>query len=183
VAAATLGPVAWFQRKAGKEDPQPEPDSSSGKAWSPFTTVQGVDDTDELPLRPVAKRLGPEEESLIARALEELAAGGVDVNDLDSLGSAYDQAFRAWRDGQSGEDYDRIVQRFAVGIGEHLNRRTDLDWQVVTDAFGTDLAVFGGGRGDFVVVPSNLVAARWMTGETGWIPGVVGHLVVRRTRR
>jgi hypothetical protein len=52
----------------------------------------------------------------------------------------------------------------------------------VTDAFGTDLAV-AGGKDDFVVVPGNLVAARWMNAETGWVPGVVGHLVRVRADR
>jgi hypothetical protein len=33
------------------------------------------------------------------------------------------------------------------------------------------------------VVPANLVAARWMNGETGWLPGVVGHLVRVRADR
>jgi hypothetical protein len=32
-------------------------------------------------------------------------------------------------------------------------------------------------------VPHNLVAGRWMRGETGWVPGVVGHMVRRRNRR
>ena len=29
----------------------------------------------------------------------------------------------------------------------------------------------------YTFVPGNLVASRWMRGETGWIPGVVSHLV------
>lgn len=67
-------------------------------------------------------------------------------------------------------------------MGEHLSRHTDLDWRIVTDVFGTDLGLLEGPRGAFMVVPSNLVAGRWMRGETGWIPGVVGHLVSCRER-
>ncbi len=74
------------------------------------------------------------------------------------------------------------MTRYALGIGEHLHRHTDLDWQLVTDVFGTDLAVAGGFSGSFSVVPGNLVASRWMRGETGWLPGVVGHLVALRDR-
>jgi hypothetical protein len=33
------------------------------------------------------------------------------------------------------------------------------------------------------VVPGNLVAARWINGETGWLPGVVRHLVRVRADR
>ena len=29
----------------------------------------------------------------------------------------------------------------------------------------------------------NLVAGRWMRGETGWVPPVIGHIERRRTRR
>jgi hypothetical protein len=76
-----------------------------------------------------------------------------------------------------------VVERFAMGIGEHLHRHTDLRWQLVTDAFGTDLAVADGFKGGFVVVPMNLVAVRWLRREQGWVPGVVGHLVQLRTRR
>jgi hypothetical protein len=52
---------------------------------------------------------------------------------------------------------------------------------VVTDVFGTDLGLVAA-RADTVVVPHNLVGARWMRGETGWIPGVVEHLVRIRPR-
>ena len=82
----------------------------------------------------------------------------------------------------TGRTSGEIVERFAIGIGEHLHRATDLSWSRVTDAFGTDLAV-AGGKDDFVVVPGNLVAARWMNAETGWVPGVVGHLVRVRADR
>ena len=73
-----------------------------------------------------------------------------------------------------------IVEAYAIGIGEYLSRTTDLRWRVVTDVFGTDLAVADQREGDFVVVPHNLVAARWMRGETGWLAGVVGHIVAVR---
>ena len=50
------------------------------------------------------------------------------------------------------------------------------EWAVVTDVFGTDLGLVAA-RADTVIVPHNLVGARWMRRETGWIPGVVSHLV------
>jgi len=89
-----------------------------------------------------------------------------------------------WRDASTSrqEGHEAIVERYAIGIGEHLSRHTDLSWALVTDAFGTDLAL-AGGRDEFVVVPSNLVAARWLNQERGWIPGVVAHLVRVRASR
>ena len=134
---------------------------------------------DDLPLKPEARRLGQEEQDRVAACLAALEADGVDVDDLGSISSGYDRALDHWVS-SGGTDHDAIVERYAVGIGEHLARRTDLSWQVVTDVFGTDLGL---ASGDFVVVPGNLVAVRWMRREAGWIPGVVGHLVRLRARR
>ena len=138
----------------------------------------------EPPLRPVIERLGVEEQQRLAAGRAALERAGIDVGDLPALGAAYDAALAAWQAARKGEREDErdLVERFAIGIGEHLHRQTDLSWSRVTDAFGTDLAV-AGGKDEFVVVPGNLVAARWMNAEAGWVPGVVGHLVRVRAER
>ena len=61
---------------------------------------------------------------------------------LASIGAGLDAAFAAWESAPEREPHDRIVERFALGIGEHLHRHTDLRWQLVTDAFGSDLRPF-----------------------------------------
>jgi hypothetical protein len=167
--------MAWFRR--GR-------DSSEVSAPDRGAPADGLALGDEAPLTPVVEGVPPEEQQRIAGAVEALAASGVDIDSLDSLGAALDAAFVAWDATPEAqrEPHDRIIERFALGIGEHLSRHTNLDWQVVTDAFGTDLAVADGRRGDFVVVPMNLVAVRWLRREVGWVPGVVGHLVRLRTR-
>ncbi|MEW1955013.1 DUF3806 domain-containing protein [Terrabacter sp. NPDC080008] len=127
--------------------------------------------------RPVAQPLGAEERDRIERALAQAAADGVDVDDLGSIGTHYDDAYRRWvADGGTGQGPDTIVDTYAVAIGEHLARHSAREWAVVTDVFGTDLGLVAA-RADTVVVPHNLVGARWMRGETGWVPGVVSHLV------
>jgi hypothetical protein len=138
----------------------------------------------ELPFRPAIERLGVEEQQRLAAGRAAVEQAGIDVTDLDAVGAAYDEALTTWQAARKGEQEDEreIVERFAIAIGEHLHRSTDLSWSRVTDAFGTDLAV-AGGKDDFVVVPGNLVAARWMNAETGWVPGVVGHLVRVRADR
>ena len=138
----------------------------------------------ELPFRPAIERLGPEEQQRLATGRAAVEKAGLDVTDLGALGAAFDEALATWQSASKGErgDERQIVERFAIAIGEHLHRKTDLSWPRVTDAFGTDLAV-AGGKDDFVVVPGNLVAARWMNAETGWVPGVVGHLVRVRADR
>lgn len=166
--------MAWFTRK----------DSGLPERASAQTGDVTASEAPEPPLRPVIRRLGVEEQQRIARGRSALEAAGVDVDDLGALGAAFDAALTHWREATPGrrEGHEAIVERYAIGIGEHLSRHTDLSWALVTDTFGTDLAV-AGGRDEFVVVPSNLVAARWLNQEQGWIPGVVAHLVAVRASR
>jgi hypothetical protein len=173
--------VAWFGRRRD-DDVAPEVDEPG----SLDLAQAGADLANDVgTLQPVVQPIGEAERSRITSALEALAADGVDVDDLDSISAGLDAAYRAWESGpeDARPDHAAIVERYALGIGEHLDRHTDLDWQVVTDVFGTDLSLTEGFKGSFVVVPHNLVAGRWMRGETGWVPGVVGHIVRRRTRR
>ena len=169
--------MAWFGRRKD-EEPEPVEDLELASAGDQLVA-------DGESLRPLVKGLGPDETARIRAALEALDAEGVDVDDLASLSKGLDAAYTAWAQGREEDrpDHAAVVERYAIGIGEHLDRHTDLDWQVVTDVFGTDLALTEGFKGTFVVVPHNLVAGRWMRGETGWIPAVVGHIVRRRTRR
>lgn len=165
--------MAWFPRKDKTAD---EP-SRSVPAPPPVAT-------DDAPLRPIIRRPGVEEQQRIATGRRELEAEGVDIDDLAALGAGYDAAMSRWLgvSKRQREGHELIVERYAVGIGEHLARHTDLSWALVTDAFGTDLGL-AGGKDEFVVVPSNLVASRWLNEESGWVPGVVGHLVRLRASR
>jgi hypothetical protein len=176
--------VAWFSRKDRTAD-APAGSRGVGRDAGGHDGGGEIGELEtEPPLRPVIERLGVEEQQRVAAGRAALERAGIDVDDLAALGAAYDAALTAWLSARKGgrEDERDIVERFAIGVGEHLHRNTDLSWSRVTDAFGTDLAV-AGGRDDFVVVPGNLVAARWMTGASGWVPGVVAHLVRVRADR
>jgi hypothetical protein len=171
--------MGLFSRK-GKDDTGEPADSAP-------TVDDETDDADDALAadftgRPVAVPLGDEERARITSALEHATSDGVDVDDLASIGAHYDEAYRRWADeGGSGEGPDIVVETYAVAIGEHLVRHSAREWAIVTDVFGTDLGLVAA-RADTVVVPHNLVGARWMRGETGWVPGVVSHLVSIRPR-
>jgi hypothetical protein len=171
--------MAWFGRDKG--EPKAAADDDAQALPEAGDTLVG----DGASLQPVVEPIGEDERARIEAALAALAAEGVEVDDLASIGAGLDAAYATWagapEDGRP--DHAAIVERYALGIGEHLDRNTDLDWQVVTDVFGRDLSLTEGFKGSFVVVPHNLVAARWMRGETQWVPNVVGHIVRRRTRR
>ena len=170
--------MAWFGRRRDDE-------AAPAPAEPERTLPEAGDSLDAgASLRTLVDPLGETERGRITAGLEALAAEGVDIDDLSSLGAGLDRAYAQWASGDedSRPDHSRIVERYAIGIGAHLERHTDLDWQVVTDVFGTDLSLTEGFKGSFVVVPHNLVAGRWMRGETGWLEPVVSHIVRRRNR-
>lgn len=171
--------MAWFKRDRDRSEDEAPPAAAQSAGSGPLVSDP------EAPVRPVEAALGEAERTRIATALSELSEAGVDVDDLHSLGKGLDEAFAAWEALPESQrtGHEQVVERFALGIGEHLHRHTDLRWAVVTDAFGTDLAVSGSGRKEFVVVPTNLVAVRWLGRERGWVPGVVGHIVQLRADR
>ncbi len=144
------------------------------------------DDVDDgavasLPDRPQSRPLDAADRERIEAALARASAEGVDVDDLDSIGAHYDDAYRRAAADPGALSPDTVVETYAVAIGEHLARHSAREWAVVTDVFGTDLGLVAA-RADTVIVPHNLVGARWMRRETGWIPGVVSHLVRIRPR-
>lgn len=169
--------MGLFSRK-GKIDVDPFSDpASDGEVGEPGDDSPAFEFTG----RPVTAPLGESERSRLDAALAHAAQAGVDVDDLASIGAHYDDAYRRWAASEGADGSDVIVDTFATAIGEHLARHSAREWAVVTDVFGTDVGLVAA-RADTVVVPHNLVGARWMRGETGWIPGVVSHLVRIRPR-
>ncbi|HET7399754.1 MAG TPA: DUF3806 domain-containing protein [Intrasporangium sp.] len=163
--------MGWFSRRSRTDS-----GVSAAGSGAPATddAAERLDPTFDG--KPVAEPLTEAERARISQRLETLAARGVDVDDLSSIGAAYDAARSHELRAPSGEGADLLVDLFAVAVGEHLVRHSARQWAIVTDAFGTDLGLVAA-RSDTVVVPHNLVSARWMRRELGWIPGVVGHLV------
>ena len=119
--------------------------------------------------RPVSRSLEPAERSRIEAASGRLAELGVDVDDLGSISASYDTAFSGWQDDPGSIDSGEIVDLYGLAIGEHLARNSARQWAVVTDVFGTDLGLVAA-QADTVIVPHNIVSARWMRRERGWIP-------------
>lgn len=166
--------MGWFSKKS-REAPDASPSA-------PETGSVALDVTDpEFTGRPLARPLTQEEQDRIAAALETLAARGVYVDDLASIGVAYDASCAAGGSG-GGDEAREACELFGIAIGEHLHRHSTLKWAVVTDTFGTDLGL-AAARSETAVVPHNLVSARWMRRETGWIPRVVEHLKRINARR
>lgn len=153
--------MSWFRKRA---EPDPAPGGGdAASAASPSPTG-----ADEVPAETIGtSALPPEERASIEASLARLEAAGVDLSDPRSLSAATDA-------GQV-EREAAVAQDLAVGLGEYLVRTAGYRWVLVSDSFGVDRGVENR-RGTRTVVPRDLIAARWMRGETGWLPGVLGHL-------
>ena len=88
-----------------------------------------------------------------------------------------DRTYAAWL--ATGEtDTDRINQVInAVGFafGQLLVDAVGFAWVVATDQYGTEMALLAlPGRGDVLVYPTNMVAKRWQSRETGFLVPLFG---------
>ena len=164
--------MGLFSRRARDEAAGPPSETAEPSDWEGGDGSDVVDDG--RPQRPDDEPIGEAERARIDAALARMSEAGWDVDDLQSIATAYDQAFGAETAASPGRD--DVVEVVGIAIGEHLVRHGRMDWRVVTDAFGTDLGVVARRR-PVSVIPTTIVATRWINGERGWIPGVVGHLV------
>jgi hypothetical protein len=163
--------MGFLDKLRGRDDeparPDDDPDAVSGGGSGGDDELDGIYAVEEIGIR----RLTPDEEAALEAVRAGYAAHGIDPADLDTVATAYDRALAA----HDPEDSSTLVELFGTAVGDHLVQVGGYRWVVSTDPFGTDLAVEPPRRG-VPVVTRMLVAVRWMGRETGWIPGVVGHL-------
>lgn len=110
---------------------------------------------------------------------------GIRVDAGETLGpDALDAAWSVWLEGHAEEqdDPNPYINLFGVAFGAHLVRRLGLEWKVVSDEQGTEIAVWGR-DGDILVFPPNLVAKRYDEGThrffadvAAWIEERVGQV-------
>ena len=76
------------------------------------------------------------------------------------------KAFAAWAVQPVGEreDPNEVINALGMALGEHLARGLSLEWVVVTDEHGTDLALHGD-PGDMLLFPLSSTAKRYETQE------------------
>lgn len=84
--------------------------------------------------------------------------------------AALDRAYRAWRRTPGDIAANNVINAFGAALGQMMIDRFRFDWAIVTDQYGTDLAVHGlPGTADILVFPQNLIAKRHERGEAGFI--------------
>lgn len=122
--------------------------------------------------------VGPEAKRALDGLLEDARDAGVDVDDVDSIQRGYDDYLLQQLQSAPAEREDPTMFCTMIGvtIGEHLARRTDLVWRVVTDDEGTDLALSTPSE-NAILFPTDPVFAAWAEQEDGWVAAWVTNLV------
>ena len=95
-----------------------------------------------------------------------------------------DEVFAAWlrewtaTPGEERDDPNAYINAVGLAFGQSLVDALGLEWAVVTDEYGTEIAVRGQ-PGDLLVFPTNLVAKRFESGETHFLAEIQAGVAVR----
>jgi Domain of unknown function (DUF3806) len=73
------------------------------------------------------------------------------------------------------DDPNPYVNAFGVALGQHLVDHLGLEWKVVEDEGGTEMAVWGK-AGDVLVFPANLVGKRYAARTTDFFATIASEI-------
>lgn len=117
-------------------------------------------------------RLNQSEFDWIAQLLSSLDRLQVKLSS-SSISHFFAQQHKIWDLKPNKSDPNTLINMIGAGLGELLCAEFGMEWKIVSDEHGTELAVVGQ-PGNIVVFPMNAVAKRW-TGEN---KGTIDELVV-----
>ncbi len=114
------------------------------------------------------------ERAWVANNVALIEESGVDLDDPEALGRAFDAEAARWFATPEAEraDPNALVNAFGLAVGEHLSRCCDLRWVVVADAEGTEIALHREPH-DVRVYPTAMVARRWFDGTEGEVQALL----------
>ena len=113
----------------------------------------------------------------IELAHEIAKAYGLDIAEGAHLNpSELDAAWAAWLAGhdRTNEDPNPFINAFGLAFGAHLVDRLGLEWKVIQDDLGTEMAVWGR-EGEVTIFPANLVGKRYVAGTTRFFDDVAAQ--------
>lgn len=115
--------------------------------------------------------VGADERRVLEDWLDDAAQQGIDVDDVSSISTAFDDYVEKMVLTKVSErgDPTEFCTMIGFALGENLARRAPLEWRVVTDSKGRDLALTTPAE-DAVLFPVDPVAAAWEAAEVGWMP-------------
>jgi len=130
--------------------------------------------TAEITVRPLDRQA----QRALTGWLGDARAAGIDIDDVESIGAAYDDYVHEVFLTPAAERPDPTskLTMIAMAMGEHLRRNSTLQWRVAGDAQGTDLALAS--ADDLgVLYPIDPVAQAWSQRQRGWLPVFVRELM------
>jgi len=116
--------------------------------------------------------------ALMASHLDFATRSNIDISDVSQVAQLYDMLLQHWL---NTPDYERPDPNMSITVigtvfGEHLVRRTSLQWVVAQDAASAELALHGTAS-NVLVYPANLVAKRWVErADSSFIPQIAHEL-------
>ncbi|MDE9367538.1 DUF3806 domain-containing protein [Luteipulveratus sp. YIM 133132] len=122
--------------------------------------------------------LGDAERRTLHEWLNDARSWDIDPDDLGSIDRAYDGyvARVLATDPDDREDPTAVCTMIGLAMGEHIVRNSVLEWRVVTDAEGTDLALATPSE-DAVLYPADPVIEAWADQRTSWISAWASDLI------
>lgn len=131
--------------------------------------------TAEITVQPLDRKA----QRALAGWLGDAQAAGVDVEDVESIGKAYDDYVHEVLLTPAADRVDptATLTMIAMAMGEYLQRNSSLQWRVAGDNQGSDLALAS--ADDLgVLYPIDPVAQAWEQRQRGWLP-VFAHELMR----
>lgn len=113
----------------------------------------------------------------MSRSFAKLYDGGQDVEGVPTA-AALDRAWSAWlaqwesTPAETREDPNPFINAVGIALGQHLVDALGLRWVIVTDQYGTEVAVHGD-PGNVLIFPPNLVGKRFASRTTGFIAPLI----------
>jgi hypothetical protein len=108
----------------------------------------------------------------VAAAREAIVDAGIDATGTFT-GEALDELWATLRADEIG-DPNASINLVGLAFGQMLVDRFPLDWVALTDEHGTEIALRG--QSDFTVFPTNFVAKRYESGDTGFLAPFVAEV-------
>jgi len=108
-------------------------------------------------------------------------AYGLPVEPGDRLDpKTLDVAWTAWLGSHNHgvDDPNPYINAFGIALGQHLVDHLGLEWKVVQDEGGTEMAVWGK-VGDVLVFPANLVGKRYVARTTDFFAAIASQIEER----
>jgi hypothetical protein len=100
-------------------------------------------------------------------------------NSADPL-QVCDDLLRCWHQLPVAErpDANLLVNAIGVTLGDKLASELALEWKIVTDTFGTDLALWRADQGRHIILsPTHSVAKRFAEGKDGFVAALYPALL------